>query len=270
MRKIPTPKRFWGFIKSKRCDNTGVAPLKHQTSGITYSDNKAKANILNEQFSSVFNKNEDKDNITKKGESPHPSMAEIKIHESGIFKLLNGLNIHKATGPDGIPTQVLKELAHELTPVMSLFFQASVNQGSIPDEWKEANVVPIFKKGDKSKAVNYRPVSLTVVLCKVMKHIICSNVMKHLDRNNILTDAQHGFRKRRSCESQLILTIKDLASSIDLKEQIDLILLDFSKAFDKVPHARLLYKMEYYGIRGHMNSWNRDFLENRQQQVVLE
>lgn len=149
-------KRSCGFIKSKRCDNTGVAPLKHQTSGITYSDNKTKANILNEQFSSVFNKNGDKNNITKK-ESPHPSMPEIKIHENGIFKLLNDLNIHKATGPDGIPAQVRKELAHELTPVMSLFFQASVNQGRIPDEWKEANVVPIFKKGDKSKAVNYRP-----------------------------------------------------------------------------------------------------------------
>ena len=94
--------------------------------------------------------------------------------------------------------------------------------------------------------------------------------MKHLDRNNILTDAQHGFRKRRSCESQLILTVKDLASSMDLKEQIDLILLDFSKAFDKVPYEQLLYKMEYYRIRGHMNSWIRDFLENRQQQVVLE
>jgi hypothetical protein len=94
--------------------------------------------------------------------------------------------------------------------------------------------------------------------------------MKHLDRNDILTDAQHGFRKRRSCECQLILTVKDLASSLDLKEQIDLILLYFSKAFDKVPHERLLYKMEYYGIRGHMNSWIRDSLENRQQQVVLE
>jgi hypothetical protein len=83
--------------------------------------------------------------------------------------------------------------------------------------------VPIFKKDDKSKAVNYRPVSLTVVLCKVIEHIICSNVMKHLDRNNMLTDAQHGFRKRRSCESQLILTVNDIASSMDLKEQIDLI-----------------------------------------------
>ena len=106
-----------------------------------------------------------------KKESPHPSMPEIKIHENGIFKLLNGLNIHKATGPDGIPTLVLKELAHALT-------LSSINQGSIPDEWKEANVVPIFKKGDKSTAVNYRPVSLTVVLCKVIEHIICSHIGK--------------------------------------------------------------------------------------------
>ena len=97
-----------------------------------------------------------------------------------------------------------------------------------------------------------------------------SHVMGHLDRNQLLSDAQHGFRKKRSCESQLILTIQDLANGLNSGEQIDAILLDFSKAFDKVPHQRLLEKLQHYGIRGHLNDWVADFLRDRQQEVVLE
>jgi hypothetical protein len=104
----------------------------------------------------------------------------------------------------------------------------------------------------------------------MMEHIICSSIMEHLDRHKILHDAQHGFRKRRSCESQLILTIQDLAKNIDNRGQTDLILLDFSKAFDKVPHKRLLYKINYYGIRHSTNQWIANFLEGSTQQVLVE
>ena len=182
------PKRFWSFIKSKKCESAGVVPLKDKN-GITYSDAQTKANILNHQFSSVFNKDENADTIKQKETNPFPSMESIYISPEGVRKLLNGLQIHKATGPDEISTRLLKELADELTPVYTLLFQASVNQGIIPSDWKEANVVPIFKKGEKFKAENYRPVSLTSITCKVIEHIICSCVMKHLDRHGILTDA---------------------------------------------------------------------------------
>jgi hypothetical protein len=154
--------------------------------------------------------------------------------------------------------------------MLTTLFQASINQGTIPPEWKEAKVVPIFKKGDKSRASNYRLVSLTVVTCKMLEHIICSSIHKHLEKHRILTDAQHGFRKKQSCESQLILTVQDLAKSMDPSEQIDLILLDFSKAFDKVPHERLLYKAQYYGIDGSTLLWIRDFLSSRNQRVLIE
>jgi hypothetical protein len=150
---------------------------------------------------------------------------------------------------------MLKEVASQICPVYQLFFQASINQGRIPIEWKAANVIPIFKKGDKQRAENYRPVSLTSITCKLLEHILCSDILKHLDKFNILTDAQHGFRKGRSCESQLITTIEDLAKSVDDSEQTDIILLDFAKAFDKVPHSRLLYKMDYYGVRHHHHQW---------------
>ena len=130
---------------------------------------------------------------------------------------------------------------------------------------------PSPSQGEKSKAENYRPVSLTSVICKMLEYLVCSSIMRHLDVHKILHDAQHGFRKRRSCESQLILTVQDLAKNIDNRGQTDLILLDFSKAFDKVPHKRLLYKINYYGVRNSTLWWIGDFLGGGgTQQVLLE
>ena len=130
-------------------------------------------------------------------------------------------------------------------------------------------MTPIFKKGDRSKAANYRPVSLTCISCKLMEHVISSNLMKHLEEHSILTDAQHGFRKRRSCESQLLSTVHDLAMGIENRKQLDVILLDFSKAFNKVPHRRLLLKLHHYGIRGTTQQWIAHFLQGRDQKVIL-
>ena len=259
------PKRFYGFIKSKKIENHFVAHLKAKT-GITHSDSATKANILNDQFSSVFNKGEDPSTIPDMGPSPHPTVDNITVTENGVHKLLAGLEPHKASGPDQLPAR----LASELAPIYTLLFQASLDQGIIPDEWKSANVVPIYKKGDRSKPENYRPVSLTSITCKTLEHIVSSTIMKHMDHHSILTDAQHGFGKRRSCETQLLRTIQDLASTIDVMGQTDVILLDFSKAFDKVPHLRLLSKIRYYGIQNNLNRWISSFLEGRNQQVLLD
>ena len=128
-------------------------------------------------------------------------------------------------------------------------------QATVPEEWRKANVVPIFKKGDHAAASNYRPVSLTSICSKVMEHIVSSQVMRHLDLNNILDNAQHGFRKRRSCESQLLLSANDFLKSLDGSTQMDAILLDFAKAFDKVAHKRLLLKLEAIGITGNTLGW---------------
>ena len=197
-------------------------------------------------------------------------MQHITITPTGIHKLLCTLKEHKATGPDHIPTKLLKTLADELTPIFTLFFQASIKQGTIPIDWTTANVVPIFKKGDRLQPINYRPISLTSITCKMLEHIITSNIMQHLDSHNILHDAQHGFRKHRSTETQLIQLIDNLAHNIDNRIQTDAILLDFQKAFDKVPHHRLLYKLKYYGISPQALNWVHSFLTNRTQQVLLE
>ena len=115
---------------------------------------------------------------------------------------------------------------------------------------RSAKVAPIFKKGYKSKPSNYRPVSLTSICCKIVEHILHSHIMKFFEGHHILPDFQHGFRKNRLCESQLIITINDLARGLDNSQQIDGIRLDFSKAFNKVPHRRLAAKLHHYGVRG--------------------
>ena len=114
-----------------------------------------------------------------------------------------------------IPARILKDLAKELSPFLTEIFQRSLADGEVPMEWRSANMTAIFKKGDRFRASNYRPVSLTSLCCKLQEHIIVSNTMKHLEHHNILTDCQHGFRARRSCETQLETLCHDLADSLD-------------------------------------------------------
>ena len=128
-----------------------------------------------------------------------------------------------------------------------------------------AHIVPIFKKGDKSKASNYRPVSLTVICSKLMENILHSNIITNLEQPSILTEVQHGFRSRRSCENQVIYTVHELARSLSEGKQIDALLLHLSKAFDKVPHEQLLYKLHYCGVRNSTLALVRSFLQDRKQ-----
>ena len=140
----------------------------------------------------------------------------------------------------------------------------------LPAEWCRAQVSPIFKKGDKTSAANYRPISLTCILCKVLEHIMASHLVKHFDKHDLLYDLQHGFREKRSCDTQLTMLFEDLARNTSVGKQTDLILLDFSKAFDKVNHSKLIWKLHQYGIRGNALSWIQAFLGNRSQTVVIE
>ena len=155
---------------------------------------------------------------------------------------------------------------------------AEVYQPDILDitiTWRHANVSPVFKKGEKYDAANYRPVSLTCICCKTLEHILVSNINKHLALDSILADCQHGFRSRRSCETQLVQFVHDIISNLDGAmnrghKQTDLIIMDFANAFDKVPHRRLLHKLDYYGIPGSTHKWISSLLSGHSQQVDLD
>lgn len=260
-------KKLWSFIKNKKQDRTGISTLDHQ--GVTYTDPASKANVLGEYFSSVFTQEDTTDIPVLEG-NPLPDIPPIEIHSDGVTQLLHNLKPHKAAGPDNLPSYFLKEVAKEISPALSMIFQASLNQGALPDIWKSALVVPVYKKGSKRDPANYRPVSLTCICSKIMEHIIYSSMFEHLNSHQALREEQHGFRQHRSCETQLITTIHDFAQCLNQQGQCDVLLLDFCKAFDKVPHSRLFYKLQFYGINGSLLTWIINFLSDRSQQVVLD
>ena len=260
-------KKLWSFIKNRKQDRTGISTLEHQ--GTTYTDSLSKANVLAEYFSSVFTQ-EDTTNVPVLEGNPLPEISPIHIHSDGVSQLLHNLKPHKAAGPDNLPSYFLKEVANEISPALSIIFQASLNQGAIPDIWKSALIVPVYKKGSKKDPANYRPVSLTCICSKIMEHIIYSSMFEHLDHHQALRDEQHGFWQHRSCETQLITTVHDFAQCLNQRGQCDGLLLDFCKAFDKVPHFHLFHKLQFYGIKGPLLSWIKNFLSDRSQQVVLD
>ena len=158
------------------------------------------------------------------------------------------INISKAAGPDLIPGRIPNMLAPELAPIVHAIFTQSLETGKLPRDWSLANVAPMFKKGNRVLAENYRPVSLTCINCKLFEHIVCRHILDHVENQQILTNLQHGFRSGKSCETQLITNTHDLLSSFNSKSQIDVAIVDSSKAFDTVPHAGLLRKFEHHGI----------------------
>ena len=191
------------------------------------------------------------------------------IQAQGVEKLLANLSPYKACGPDGISPRVLKELAKELAPALTIIFQSSLTTGMVPVDWRDAHVTPIFKKGEHYNPENYRLVSLTCIACKIMEHIVVSAVMAHFDSNNLLTDNQHGFRKRRSCDTQLLEFTEELIHCLECGKQTDILIMDFAKAFDRVNHSLLLHKLHCYCIRRSILSWISSFLHDRRQAVVV-
>jgi hypothetical protein len=139
----------------------------------------------------------------------------------------------------------------------------------LSESWKEANVTPLHKKGPNNLVENYRPIGLTSIVCKTMDKFIRDCILDHMERHNLFTTHQHGFRKGRSCVTQLIKVLDDWTEQLDNRNAIDTIYLDFQKAFDTVPHKRLINKLQSYGICGNVLGWIRDFLANRKQKVVI-
>lgn len=262
------PKAFYAYAKSKLVTKQGVANLT-DSNGKQATTDTDKADVLNKFFCSVFTK-EDLQSVPDCDDKNFSTVLDdIEIDNSTVLKLLRTLDISKSAGPDGMHPRVLKELADVVFEPLADVFRKSLSEGIVPTQWKEANVTPLFKKGSKSVPGNYRPVSLTSIPCKLMEKIIRNSVFSHLEENGLLSDCQHGFVSKRSCVTNLVEVLNEWTSSLDDGKPVDAIYLDFSKAFDSVPHVRLMKKMEAYGIRGHVRNWISDFLSNRKQRVKI-
>ena len=173
----------------------------------------------------------------RKGENDRRKYFVITLHERMLSTSVGvePANPHKTSGPDMIPARLLLEYSKELAPILVAIFNKSLQIGTVPADWKQANVLVVFKKGQHYDPANYWLASLTCLCCKLLEHVIVSNMVKHVDQHEILTDCQHGFRRRRSCETQLVTLVHHLASAMDRGIQTDMVILDFSKALTACP-----------------------------------
>jgi hypothetical protein len=266
------PKAFHGYVRRNTKVKDMVGPLTNED-GTVITEDSVTAQVLNDYFSSVFTV-ESMENMPEAAQiftgRDDAKLDHVDFSITGIKKCINRLKPGKAPGEDGILSTVLKETANEIALPLSLLFTRSWIEGVVPNDWKKANVTPIFKSGKRDAAKNYRPVSLTSQICKLMETIIRDSIVEHLENHQLVKQSQHGFRRGHSCLTNLLTFLERVTQWIDEGKPVDVIYLDYSKAFDKVAHARLLMKIKAHGIGEKMARWIEQWLDNRVQRVVVK
>nr|VZH94978.1 unnamed protein product [Spirometra erinaceieuropaei] len=250
------PKVLYSYIRQST-RNKDPIPLLRTAEGMEISDDKDKAEHLSQFFRSV---------VTSEPDflSPICEDEEKPTLEAVFFpKQLFGIS------PDAIPAKLLKELAPEMSEPLALIFQTSFLTGCLPSDWKSATITPHFKSGSRVSVNNYRPVSHTSICCKIMEKIVKKVLMQFLEQHHLLSDAQHGFRSGRSCLTNLLITLERWTKARDEGSVVHAIYIDFKKAFDSVPHQRLLHKLRNAGIRGRLLVWIQSFLAERSKRVQV-
>lgn len=261
-------KTFWSYINSKRKTKSGVSELHHKVDGVSCvaTTDAEKADVLAEFFTSVFTQEDDFD---------LPGMAECTFGSKDEFKpeevrlLLKSLDTSKSPGPDLVHPKVLYELAEVIDIPLCLIFNSSLGSGVVPEEWRIGQISALFKKGSKKLASNYRPVSLTSIICKLMEKLVRKRIVEHMNEKDLFSDRQFGFIGGRSTSLQLLKVLDHWTSILDEGGHIDVIYTDFMKAFDKVPHKRLLGKLQSYGVDQLLCRWVKGFLADRRQRVQV-
>ena len=262
------PKAFWRYANTRMKTWSTIENLV-DADGTVASQDADKARVLNGFFSSVFTAENSSVTPDLTIDGDVPELETIEFRAELVEQKLAKLRPFSSPGPDGLHPRLLDATAGALTGRWAEMFSESMETGCLPDDWKTANVTPIFKKGSKQQPGNYRPITLTAVPCKTMESIIRDEIMAHLSESGLLHEAQHGFRPRRSCVTQLLSTLDDLSKMTENGDPIDAVYLDFSKAFDSVPHRHLIKKLQSYGVTGRLLSWIRAFLVGRRQRVVV-
>ena len=266
------PKEFYAYVRDQRKTKESIGPLLDQTSNQLVCDDKLMAGILNKQFTSVFTVLPN--NISPPSAERHPNcpefdLSDLSVTENQILKIIDKLKATKSPGPDNIYARLIKETKNIIISPLSLIFNESIKSGVIPEDWKLANVTPIFKKGDKRNAANYRPISLTSLIGKILETVVRDKIEDHLEKNKLIRNSQHGFRKNHSCLTNLLEFFEVVSTNVHCNKPFDIIYLDFEKAFDKVSHTHLINKVESLGITGNLSRWIKEWLSHRSQRVVI-
>ena len=258
------------LMKSIRKPTKSPIPELHTTT-TTASSPAQKASLLNEYFiqqsrQSVENIPLELPSVTTDTVST-ACLFDITTTASEVEILLKKLDIKKSPGHDSIPTRLLKELANEIAPSLAHIFNLSFQSGEIPQDWRDATITPIHKKGPKTSPTNYRPISLLSITSKVQERIVHDRLYKHISPH--LPSQQSGFRKNDNTEFQLARVVHQLSEGRDAGNSVMACFFDLSKAFDRVWHAGLLLKLQHYGVTGSALAWFTSYLSNRRQRVQV-
>ena len=265
-------KSFYAYVRSKQNVQDKVGPLE-DSAGNIISQGFLMAEDLNGYFSSVFTK-EDISSLpvadAKFQGAKSDYLGPLVVTPELVAKKIKAMKDNKSPGVDGIPPKLLMETVEQISIPLARVFNLSLKEGVVPFEWKEANIIPLFKKGSRNKSENYRPVSLTSVICKLLERLIKDHMVEFLVKHKLLNSSQHGFLKARSCLTNMLCFLEEITKWIDVGSPVDIIYLDFQKAFDKVPHQRLLLKLKAHGIGDSITDWIEQWLTDRRQRVVVD
>ena len=260
-------KSFYAYVRSKQNVQDKVGPLE-DSAGNIISQGFLMAEDLNGYFSSVFTK-EDISSLpvadAKFQGAKSDYLGPLVVTPELVAKKIKAMKDNKSPGVDGIPPKLLMETVEQISIPLARVFKSIV-----PFEWKEANIIPLFKNGSRNKSENYRPVSLTSVICKLLERLIKDHMVEFLVKHTLLNSSQHGFLKARSCLTNMLCFLEEITKWIDVGSPVDIIYLDFQKAFDKVPHQRLLLKLKAHGIGDSITDWIEQWLTDRRQRVVVD
>ena len=260
------PSYFFSYAKRFAKHPTTVGPLIDKEGNLQQHPKKM-ADMLQEQYSSVFS--EPSERTENHPQQDTSILEDINFTKEDVVTAIKEMGEHSASIDEDIPATILKNCAVELSYPILLIWKASLKSSHIPQSFKNQTITPVFKKGSKAKAANYRPISLTSHIMKTFERIVRAAIVKHLKQNMLLCNNQHGFLKGRSCLTHFLKHVDIILHNFLNGHDTDAIYLDFSKAFDKVDHIILLEKLHAYGIRGNLLAWIKSYLSNRVQTVVV-
>lgn len=263
---ISDPKHFFQFINSKRKSDGYPSTLR--LSNTSSSDPKTIANLFAEFFRQSFADHAlepDTDYFRFMDNLTQTSLVSVDITPSAVATKINNLKDDFSPGPDGLPAIVLKKCINHLTQPLSALFQLSIAQGIFPELWKHSYITPIHKKGCKSEISNYRPIAKLSCVPKLFESIVYDVMFFHCKQ--IFSSKQHGFLKGRSTVTNLTEFVSRTLCTLEDGDEIDVVATDFSKAFDKIPHQIILFKLKALGFQPRFISWIKSYLVNRQYKV---
>ena len=265
-------KSFYADVRSKQNVRDKVRPLENNRGNII-SYGFQIAEVLNEYFSSVFT-TEDISSLPvpfyKFEGNTSEHLGQLFVTPEMIARKIKKMKDNKSPGVDGIPPKLLKEIVEQFSTPLAKLFNLSLEEGIVPSEWKEVNITPLFKKGSRNKPDNYRPVSLTSVVCKLLETLIRDHMVEFPVKYKLINTSQHGFLKARSCLTNLLCFFEENTKWVDDGSSVDVVYLDFQKAFDKVPHQRWLLKLKGHGIGNNVINWIEKWLTHRNQRLIVD